>query len=91
MEEVKETIAVFTGDSANYHIFQIVDEELVGSIYVKKDKNLGIPEEVEVSLVTHGRDRKLWKLKVEELLSRTRQGSKAEVKLRKVLKSFGAA
>lgn len=46
MEEVKETIAVFTGDSENFHIFQVVDDELVGSIYIKKDKNLGIPEEL---------------------------------------------
>lgn len=89
MEEVKETIAVFTGDSENYHIFQVVDDEIVGSIYIKKDKDFGIPEEVEVSLITHGRDAFLWKLKVTELLNRARDGSKAKVKLAKVLRDFG--
>ena len=89
MEEVKETVAVFTGDSENYHIFQVVDDEMVGSLYIKKDKNLGIPEEIEISLITHGRDAELWKIKVENLLERSRSGSKAEMKLKKALRDFG--
>ena len=85
-----ETIAVYTGDSANFHIFQIVDENLVGSIYVKKEETSDIPEGVEVNLITHGRDEELWKIKVKELLGKARPGSKAELKLKKVLVQYGA-
>ena len=56
---------------------------------MRKEKDSNIPEVVEVSLITHGRDAELWKLKVKELLNKARPGSKAELKLKKVLAQYG--
>lgn len=81
--------AVFTGDSANYHIFQIVDSgDFVGSLYIKKKSDNGIPEGVEITFVTPSRDKHLWKHGMEELLDRAREGSKAEQKLIRTLKTY---
>jgi len=89
MPEPINLTAVYTGDSSNYHIFQVVDGgDFVGSLYVKKTSDNGIPEGVEVTFITPSRDKFLWKKGMEELLDRARSGSKAEQKLIKTLKSY---
>jgi hypothetical protein len=81
--------AVFTGDSSNYHIFQVVDsEDCVGSIYIKKKSTNGVPEALEINLVTPIRDKFLWTKGLEELIEKAREGSKAKHKLVKTLKSY---
>lgn len=83
------TVAVYTGDSANYHIFQIVNgEDMVGSLYVRKKSDNGIPQRVEVELITPSRDKEAWKDGMNSLLDKAREGSKAEAKLIKTLKSY---
>jgi hypothetical protein len=79
-------IAVYTGDSANYHIFQIASEEgdVVGSIYLSKKED--IPEGLDITLITPNRDKFLWRKNVEDLKDRARDGSKAEAKLKRILK-----
>lgn len=47
MSKVK---AIFTGDSKNFHKFEIVGEGFVGSIYAPKGAE--IPKEIQVGLVT---------------------------------------
>jgi len=89
MSKPIEVEAVFTGDSANYHIFQLVSEgEFVGSIYVEKKSDNGIPEVMEVNLVTPSRDKVVWKKGMNQLLDKAREGSKAEQKLIRTLKSY---
>jgi len=90
MSDQIKLIAVFTGDSANYHIFQIVSdgEEFVGSLYIKKKSENGIPEVAGITFVTPSRDKKVWKEGMKELLERAREGSKAESKLIKTMKSY---
>jgi hypothetical protein len=80
-----DLIAVYTGDSTNFHIFQIVDAEAVGTIYLKKKSSHGIPQGLDVSLITPNSDKELWEIKVKELLKNSREGSKARSKLEKVL------
>ena len=83
-----DLIAVFTGDSANYHIFQVIDSEhVVGSLYIKK-KGVDLPKGLDVSLVTPVRDKELWKHGMNQLLDKSRSGSKAENKLIKTLKNY---
>jgi hypothetical protein len=80
--------AVFTGDSPNYHIFQVVGNgACVGSIYIKK-KDVEIPKALGLSLITPSSDKKAWKQGMNDLLDITREGSKAESKLIKTLKSY---
>lgn len=87
--KVYGTAAVYTGDSANYHIFQIVNgEEMVGSLYVRKKSENGIPQKVEVDLITPSRDKDAWRDGMNTLLDKAREGSKAEAKLIKTLKSY---
>jgi hypothetical protein len=89
MPEPIQLVAVYTGDSPNYHVFQIVDgEDFVGSIYVRKTSDNGIPEGVELSFVTPSRDKFLWTKGMNELLNRAREGSKAEQKLIRTLKKY---
>lgn len=81
--------AVFTGDSANFHIFQVVGEDdYVGSLYVRKATNEPIPERVELTLITSSRDYELWKQGLNTLISKARDGSKAKKKLIKALRSY---
>ena len=83
-----DLIAVFTGDSTNYHIFQVIDsEECVGSLYIKK-KGLELPEGLDINLITPTRDKELWKRGMDQLLEKARSGSKAENKLIKSLKTY---
>ena len=89
MAERIELNAVFTRDSANYHIFQIVNgEDFVGSLYVKKKSANGIPEGAEVTFITPSRDKHLWSSGVKGLIDKARDGSKAEQKLIRTLKSY---
>jgi hypothetical protein len=85
---MEKLVAVFTGDSANYHIFQIVAESMVGSLYVRKKDENGIPDVVEVNLITPKRDKAVWEAGVNSLLEKVREGSKAESKLVKILKEY---
>jgi len=79
-----ELIAVYTGDSENFHIFQIVDDNVVGSLYIaRKEEN--IPEALEVNLITPTRDDHLWRTKVKVLVDKAREGSKALKKLHAIL------
>jgi hypothetical protein len=88
MPEPINLTAVFTGDSKNFHIFQIVDENFVGSMYIKKKSDNGIPETVGIALITPSRDKGVWKECMQLLLDRTREGSKAKQKLIRTLKSY---
>lgn len=82
-----ELNAMFTGDSTNYHVFQIATEDKVlGSVYIDK-KTDAIPESVKLSLVTPGRNKKEWRKGMNILLDKTREGSRAETKLIKIMKS----
>jgi hypothetical protein len=74
--------AVFTGDSRNYHIFQIVDDNVVGSIYISKDVE-STPKTLEIENLTAG-DIK-WKTLLTVLASKARPGSKQAKKLERVL------
>lgn len=83
-----DLIAIFTGDSSHYHIFQVVDSEhCVGSLYIKK-KGVELPEGLEVNLITPSRDKELWKHGMTQLLSKARAGSKAEQKLIRTWKKY---
>jgi hypothetical protein len=89
MPEPIQLTAVYTGDSSNYHIFQIVNGgDFVGSLYVKKKSDNGIPEGLEVTFVTPSRDKFLWTKGMGELLDRARSGSKAEQKLIRTMKKY---
>lgn len=89
MPEPIELNAVFTGDSANYHIFQVVgDGDFVGSMYIRKKSDNGIPEGVEITFITPSRDKFLWKKGMGELLDKSRGGSKAEQKLIRTMKKY---
>jgi hypothetical protein len=83
-----DLIAVYTGDSTNFHIFQIVDEEAVGTIYLKKKSSNGIPQGLDVNLITPNSDKELWEIKVKDLLKKSREGSKARTKLERVLGDY---
>lgn len=84
------TVAVYTGDTANFHNFQIVNgEEMVGNLYVSKKSDNGIPQRVEVELITPSRDHEAWMNGMHSLLEKARSGSKAESKLIKSLQSYG--
>lgn len=84
-----EVVAVYTGDSRNFHIFTIADEEseIVGSIYV--NKKIEIPEGLDVNIITPQRDHHLWESKVKFLLEKSREGSKNRKRLMQVLKEYG--
>lgn len=87
MEEPIQLSAVYTGDSPNYHIFQVVDSgDFVGSMYIKKKSDNGIPEGLGVTFVTPSRDKVAWRKGMNELLDRAREGSKAEQKLIRTMK-----
>jgi hypothetical protein len=89
MPEPIQLSAVFTGDSANYHIFQVVgSDDFVGSLYIKKKSENGIPEGVEITFVTPSRDKFLWTKGMGELLDKARSGSKAEQKLVNTMKKY---
>lgn len=78
--------AVFTGDSANFHIFQVIDSsKVVGSIYIKKKSDDGIPEALEINLITPQRDQFLWIKGLKSLIAKAREGSRAKNKLMKTL------
>jgi len=82
MSKPIDLTAVYTGDSPNYHIFQVVDSgDFVGSLYIKKSSDNGIPETIEVNFVTPSRDKVVWKKGMDDLLDKAREGSKAEKKL----------
>jgi len=83
-----ELIAVYTGDSTNFNIFQIVDEDgnVVGSLYFNKKNDL--PEGVDVNLITPKRDHHLWTSGINFLLGKSRDGSKNQKKLKQVMKSY---
>ena len=83
-----ETVAVYTGDSRNFHIFNIVDEEsnIVGSIYV--NRKIDIPEGLDINMITPNRDHFLWETKVRFLLEKSQPGSKNEKRLKKVLSEY---
>ena len=78
-----DAIAVYTGDSANFHIYQVVNDNMVGSIYVNKAVN-PVPQGVVLNFLHPSH--KDWRKNVEALLDKTRDGSKARVKLNKILK-----
>lgn len=84
-QKAKEVMAMYSGDTAKFHVFQIDDEsgESVGSVYVSKEVEL--PSELEISLITPQRDKFLWVKGIKNLISRARVGSKAESKLQKTL------
>lgn len=89
MGEPTELNAVFTGDSTNFHIFQIFDsEDFVGSLYVKKKSANGVPEAAEVNFITPARDKHLWKVGLNSLIEKARSGSKAEQKLKRALSTY---
>ena len=79
-----EIIAVYTGDSANFHIYQVVNENMVGSIYVNKKVD-PLPKIARTKLV-NPTDGGVWKDHLNKLLEKTRDGSKAKSKLQKILK-----
>jgi hypothetical protein len=84
-----ELNVVFTGDSANYHIFQVVESgDCVGSIYIRKDSDNGVPETAELNFITPSRDKRTWVAGMSELIEKARDGSKAKNKLIKTLKSY---
>jgi len=87
-QKPKEVNAVYAGDSRKFHIFQIEDDtgESVGSVYVSKEVEL--PNEIEVSLITPQRDKFLWETLLCKLISKARKGSKAEAKLQRTLGEF---
>ena len=82
-----ELLAVYVGDSANFHIFQFVADEAVGTLYFKKSDS-DIPEGVDVNVITPQRDKDLWRHSVNALLEKSREGSKGEAKLIRVLKKY---
>jgi hypothetical protein len=87
MGKVIEVDCVYTGDSTNYHIFQVVGGgEYVGSIYIKKKSENNIPKTVEVNFVTPTSDKTVWLKGIKSLIDGARDGSKAEQKLKKVMK-----
>jgi hypothetical protein len=89
MGEPTELMAVFTGDSTNYHIFQIVDnDDFVGSLYIKKKSTNGVPEGADISFITPSRDKHLWKKGLKSLIEKARDGSKAKQKLERTMKNY---
>lgn len=83
----KRVTAVYTGDTSKFHKFTISDENFVGTIYVNKEH--GIPGEVDVDLITPQIDKHLWKVRVNDLLEKSRPGSKSEANLKKVFHQYG--
>jgi hypothetical protein len=74
--------AVYTGDSANYHIFQIPDDlSVVASIYIRKDTEGGIPHELSINLTLPTRNKEAWLKGITTLKDNARDGSKAKTKL----------
>ena len=74
--------AVYTNDSAKYHVFQIVDDEIVGSIYLSK-KCDPLPKKLNFTLQTE--QDKGWRTGLKTLHGRARPGSKQFKKLQAAL------
>jgi hypothetical protein len=85
-----EITIVYTGDSRNFHIFAVANEEseVVGTLYFSK--NLDLPEGLDVNIITPQRDHFLWERKIKFLLEKSREGSKNRKRLTQVLKEYSS-
>lgn len=81
VETVKNDIvsAVYVGDSANYHIYQVANGKrvVVGSLYFDRENE--VPREVVISLLTPANED--WRGIVEKLRDAAREGSKSRDRL----------
>lgn len=81
---LKEVTAVYTGDSANYHIYQAVDTDgVVGTLYFTKESTP--PKNIVMELLVPSD--KNWRKLVEKLQANAREGSKAHDRLTSILAS----
>ena len=85
MDNGKKLEAVFVGDSKRYHKFQILDGEVVGTLYFPKAHDS--PKKVAVVMTVPADKR--WGKCAEELLSRGNPDSKGYIQLLKTIENRG--
>ena len=78
----KKLSAFYVGDSRAYHIYQIRTEGYVGSVYASKELK-SVPANVNVDLVGPAFPR--WRKEAEAIHADMKPGSKAEVRMKKLL------
>ena len=80
--KVMGVTALYTHDSPRFHVYQICNDNMVGTIYVSKDLE-AVPKKIDFDMLTANDEN--WRAGVEILMEGARPGSKAKAKLKRAL------